>query len=240
MAGLLPHPRRAARPAPWPRALHRGALLLGAGSGLYWSSFVLGPQTLWTSAWGAVYVDLLLAWAGVLVQVAAWPSLWMGLRDLRSRWPREGSVVLAFRAFVLAVLLVLGSVLILPLQYHALASSEASLVVVVVTAFPFVAGTAVPVLALHGIVFGRVARYLDPRPRRVADVGAAILFAVAGATTAVLLEHPGPAALQAAWGAGTGALPGAAFAGYALISAGMTLHAAPASARREAAPAGGR
>lgn len=229
MAGLLPHPRTAPRRAQWPRSLHRAALFLGVGSALYWASFALGHQTLWSSGSGAVYLDIILAWLGILVQVAAWPNLWEGLRDLRARRPRDASPVLAWRAFLLGLVLAGAAAVVLPVQYHALASTDAWLLVLYVTVFPFVAWTSVPLLALHGILFGRVAGYLGPRPRHVADLGAGILFAVAAATTALVLEHPGTTAFLDTWRVGQGLLPSAAFAGYALIAVGMTMHAVPAT-----------
>lgn len=222
----FPHPR-AARWASWPRDLHRAAYLLGLAGGLYWSSFVLGRIVLSVPYLGRVYGDLLLAWLAVLVQVAAWPRLWAGLRDLRARRPREPSPVLAYRAFLTSLGLIVGAVVVLPLQYHMFASAEAWLLVIYVSMFPYLPWTFVPLLALHGILFGRVAGYLDPPARHLADLGAGILFAVAGATTAVILRHPGVTAFVQAWSVGRGILPAAAFAGYALIAVALTIHVAP-------------
>src|SRR6266568_2141241 len=87
-------------------------------------------------------------------------------------------------------------------------------VAVYVTAFPYLAWTFVPVLALHAILFGRVANYLDPRSRYLIDAGALVLFAVAAATTAVILQNPGATAFVRSWGVGRGILPAAALAGY--------------------------
>lgn len=226
----IPHPR-AARWASWPRDLHHAALLLGLAGGLYWSSFGLGRVVLWAPGLGRIYVDLLLAWVAVLVQVTAWPRLWSGLRDLRARRPREPSPVLAYRAFLTTLGLVFGAVVFLPLQYHTFASTEAWLLVLYVSTFPYLPWTFVPLLALHGILFGRVAGYLDPVSRHVADLGAGVLFAVAAATTAVVLEHPGATAFVESWSVGRGLLPAAAFAGYALIAVALTLHVAPIGTR---------
>ena len=55
------------------------------------------------------------------------------------------------------------------------------------------------VLALHGILFGRVATYLDRPSRRLANAGALLLFAVGAATTAVIVEHPGATAYVESW-----------------------------------------
>lgn len=228
MAGFSPHPRAVARRPSWPQELHRASILLGVGSILYWSSFVIGPTMWWLPSFGgAIYVDLLLAWIAVLVQVAAWPSLWGGLRDLLARHPKETSPTLAWRAFLLTLLLSLTAAAFLPIEYHTVASSEAWLLVLYVSAFPFLAWTSIPVLALHGIVFGRVANYLDGRPRFVADLGAFLLFAVAAASTAVIIQYPEPSAFVRSWSVGRGLLPAAAFIGYGLIAVGMTLHAAP-------------
>lgn len=227
MAGFLPHPRAAARRAAWPRELHRAALFLGVSGALFWSSFAVGRWIVSTPSLGPIYMDLLLAWIAVLVHVGAWPNLWIGLRDLRARQPKDASVVLAWRAFLLTLVLIFAAVLILPLEYHTIASTQAWLLVLYVTAFPYLGWTFVPVLALHGIVFGRVANYLEPRSRHVTDVGALLLFAVAAATTAVILQNPGATAFVRSWSVGRGILPAAALAGYALIALGMTVHAVP-------------
>lgn len=231
MAGPSPTPRRADVRARWPRHLHRGALLLGASSALYWSSFGLGPQSLWIPGFGILHADLLLAWSAVLLHVAAWPSLWVGLRDLRVRRPADPNPVLARRAFLLALALVLAALVALPLQYHAFASTEAWLLALYATAFPFVAWAFVPILALHGILFGRVANYLDGPSRRLADLGALILFGVAAASVLVILQHPGALAFVRSWSVGRGLMPAVAFGGYALIAVGMTLHIVPGRAR---------
>lgn len=239
MAGLLPHPRRAPRRAHWPRDLHRAALLLGFSGATYWSSFAFAQRTLWVPGLGLLYLDLLLAWAAVLIHVAAWPRLWAGLRDLRVRRPRDTSPVLAWRAFLTTLGLAFAPLVVLPIQYHAFAASQTWLLVVYVTAFPFVPWTFVPVLALHGIVFGRVANYLDPRARHLTDLGAFLLFAVAGVTTVILVQHPDPLAFMRTWAVGRGLLPAAAFAAYALVAIGMTLHVIPAGPEARARAADG-
>src|SRR6266699_1311974 len=183
MAGSFPHPR-ASRTAAWPRELQRASLLLGIGAALFWTSFAVGRWIVVVPSFGPTYVDLILAWVAVVVHVSAWPDLWIGLRHLRSRDPKEGDAAVA----------------VLPLQYHAIASTDAWLIAVYVTAFPYLAWTFLPVLALHAILFGRVANYLDPRSRYLIDAGALVLFAVAAATTAVILQNPGATAFVRSWG----------------------------------------
>ena len=231
MAGFLPHPRAAVQRASWPRELHRAALLLGLSGALFWSSFAIGRWIVSVPPFGVIYLDLLLAWIALLIHVVAWPNLWNGLRDLRARRPNEVSTVVAWRAFLSTLVLVGSAVFLLPLQYHTIASTQAWILVLYVTSFPYLAWFLVPVLALHGIVFGRVANYLDPRSRRLADAGALVLFAVAVATTAVVLQNPGATAFVRSWGVGRGLLPAAALAGYGLIALGMTVHVAPVAAR---------
>ncbi len=226
-----PHPRSALAFAAWPRDLRRGALLLGAGGGLYWSSFALGHRPVGVPLIGIVYLDLFLAWGGVLLHIAAWPPLWLGLRDLRTRRPWEASPVLAWRAFLLTFGLVLSAVVLLPLQYHTYASTEAWLLVLYVTAFPYLAWTFIPLLVLHGVLFGRVAGFLDPPSRRLTDLGVLVLFAVAAASAAVMLQHPGVGSFVAAWSAGRGVLPGAAFLGYALVALGLSSNLRPMPVR---------
>lgn len=225
-----PHPR-AVPGARWPRELQGAALLLGLGAGLYWVSFGLGPTVRHVPGVGRIHVDLLLAWGAVLLQVAAWPRLWAGLRDLRARRPKESSPVLAYRAFWTTLGLVLGAVVLLPLQYHAYASADVWLLVLYVSMFPYLPWTFVPILALHGILFARVANYQDGLSRYLAEAGAVLLFGVASATTGVVLEHPGTTAFFESWSVGRGILPAAGFAGYALIAMGLTLHAMPSAAK---------
>jgi len=205
--------------------LQRASLLLGTGAALFWTSFAVGRWIVVVPSFGPTYVDLILAWVAVVVHVSAWPDLWIGLRHLRSRDPKEGDAAVAWRAFLLTLGLVLAAVVVLPLQYHAMASTDAWLIAVYVTAFPYLAWTFVPVLALHAILFGRVANYLDPRSRYLIDAGALVLFAVAAATTAVILQNPGATAFVRSWGVGRGILPAAALAGYGLVAIGLTVDA---------------
>jgi hypothetical protein len=204
--------------------LHRGALLLGASAAIFWSSFAVGRWTVSTVEFGPIYVDLLLGWFAVLVHVAAWPNLWVGLRDLRGRQPRDDHPVIAWRSFVITLVMILAAVVILPIEYHSLSSTDAWIFVMYATSFPYLGWTFVPILALHGVLFGRVAYYLESRSRRLADAGAAVLFAVAAATTGVILQNPGATAFVRSWSVGEGLLPAAALCGYILIASGITTH----------------
>ncbi len=227
MAGTFPHLRRAPARAAWPRELHRAALVLGAAAVVYWLSFVFDGSTLWMPTVGILYLGLFTAWVAVVLNVAAWPALWSGLRELKARNPSDPSAVVAFRAFVLTVVLALGGVAILPLEYHTVASTQAWLLVLYISAFPFLAWTFVPILALHGILFARVARFLTPRYRLVSEVGVLLLFAVAVVTIAVVLQSPDSTIFMRSWSVGYGILPAVAAAGYVLIASGMTMHALP-------------
>jgi len=202
--------------------LHRGALLLGASAAIFWSSFAVGRWIVSTAEFGPIYIDLLLGWVAVLVHVAAWPNLWIGLRDLRGRQPRDDHPVIAWRSFVITLIMILAAVVILPIEYHSLSSTDALIFVVYVTSFPYLGWTFVPILALHGVLFGRVAYYLESRSRRLADAGAVVLFAVAAATTGVILQNPGATAFVRSWSVGQGLLPAAALCGYVLIAVGIT------------------
>jgi hypothetical protein len=227
MAGFLPHSRASSQSAVWPRELGRGALFLGASSGLYWSSFAVGYRMLWTPDTGPIYLDILLAWVAVVVHMAAWPSLWHGLRDLRARRPDDTSPTIAWRAFLLTLLLIAVATLVLPLEYHAIASSDPLGLIPITVAFPYMAWTFVPILALHAIVFGRVAVYREPRSRYLVDAGAVLLLAVAAATTAMILQSPGVSSFVQSWSVGRGILPAAALVGYILVSIGFSDHALP-------------
>jgi hypothetical protein len=200
---------------------------LAAGGVLYWFAYVLDGSTLWVPGFGVVYLGLLTAWIAVVLNVAAWPGLWTGLRELEARQPGDGNPVIAFRALLLTIGLVLGGIVVLPLQYHAVASTEAWILLLYVSAFPFLGWTFVPILALHGILFGRVANSLNSRHRLLADAGVALLFAVAGVTIAVVLQNPDATIFVRSWSVGQGVLPAAAAAGYVLIASGMTIHALP-------------
>ena len=227
MAGFLPHPRSASGRAAWPRELHRAALCLGLSASLYWSSFAVGRMIIAAPGGGPIYVDLLLAWLAVIVHVATWPNLWIGLHDFRARHPEDGSGVLAWRAFLLTLGLMFAAVVVLPFQYHTITSTDAWLVVIYVTAFPYLGWTFVPVLILHGVLFGRVANDLDFRSRILADAGAVVLFAVAAATTVLMLQNPEALVFLRSWSVGRGILPASALVGYVLIASGMTVQVAP-------------
>lgn len=227
MAGFSPHPRVLGYRAAWPRELRRAALLLGVSAALFWSSFAVGRWIVSTPDSGPIYLDLLLAWGAVVVHIVAWPSLWVGLRDLRSRQPGDGNSVVAWRSFILTLIMVVLAAVLLPLEYHSIASTDAWLFVVYVTAFPYLGWMFVPVLALHGILFGRVANFLESRPRLLASAGAILLFAVAAATTAVILQNPGATAFTRSWSVGRGILPAIALGGYVLIALGIAGHPTP-------------
>ncbi len=227
MAGSSPDPH-APTPAPsWPRDLHRAATMLAASGALYWLSYAFQGWTIWIAGGGLIYMDLLMAWIAVLINVAAWPDLWTGLRGLRAFTHRDGSAILAWRAFLCTLVLVSAGLILLPLRYHVESSTNEWLLVLYVSAFPFMAWTFVPILALHGIVFGRVAGYLKPRPRLLADAGALLLFAVAGATTAVVLENPDVAVFFRAWSVAHGLMPALAALGYILIGFSLAPRAIP-------------
>lgn len=227
MAGSFPHPRRATVHASWPRELHRAALVFGAAGVVYWLSFVFDGTTLWIPTVGMLYLGLFTAWIAVVLNVAAWPALWSGLRELEARQPGDHSPVIAFRAFALTIVLVLAGIVVLPLQYHTVASTEAWILVLYLSAFPFLGWTFVPVLALHGILFGRVAGFLTSRYRLMAHAGVLCLFAVAAVTVAVILQNPDATIFVRSWSVGRGILPAVAAAGYLLIAYGMTMHALP-------------
>lgn len=225
MAGTSPTPRAAAPPT-WPRDLHRAAVFL-AGSGFcYWLSYAMQGTSVWLAGIGVIYVDLLLAWFAVLLNVATWPDLYTGLRGFKAARPHDRSAVLAWRAFLLTMVLVVAGLVFLPLRYHATVSTEAWLLVLYVSAFPFLGWTFVPILALHGILFGRVGDYLQKWPRVATQFGAGLLFAVAAATTVLILQNPDVGVLLRAWAVGRGLMPAAAALGYLLVAGGLTDHAA--------------
>lgn len=231
MVGLLPSRRAAADRAFWARELRRAAVLLAASIALFWSSLAIGRSTLPIPGSGPIYSDRLIAWIAVVVHLSAWPDLWAGLRDLRRRRPNEPSIVVAWRAFLLTLVVVVVAIIIVPLEYRALASPDAWIFILYMTVFSYLGWSFVPILALHGVLFGRVAGCLEPRFRYLADIGAFVLFTVAAATTVVVLQNPGPTAFVQAWSLGPGILPGAALAGYALIALGMTAHLVPVTSR---------
>jgi len=191
----------------------------------------MGRQVLWLPSAGPLYADLLLAWTGVLVGAAAWPRLWTGLRGLTAYSRRDGSAILAWHAFLLTVIFVIAAAVLLPLQYAAFSSGEPWFPLLYMTAFPFLPWVFVPLLVLHAVLFGRVANFVDAPSRHIVDFGGLLLFAVAAASTAVILQHPGASSFVRSWSVGGGLLPLAAFAGYAAIAVGLTLHAIPVRAR---------
>lgn len=226
MAGFHPRSRPTEMRALWPRQLRRAALLLGASAASLWSSFAIGRLIISALDSGPIYLDLLIAWGAVILHIAAWPNLWVGLRDLRARRPLDGNSIVAWRSFLLTLIVILAAILVLPLQYRSTISAEAWVLLMYVTAFPYLGWTFVPILALHGILFGRIANLLDSKSRRMATAGALVLFAVAAATTAVIVQNPGTTAFARSWSVGRGLLPAAALGGYVLIASGFTTHAA--------------
>jgi len=231
MAGLLPSRPAATSRVFWPRGLRRAAFLLAASVAIFWSSVATGRWSIPIPESGPIYGDLLIAWVAVLVHISAWPNLWAGLRDLRAREPNEPSVLVAWRAFLLTVVVVVAAFAILLFEYRAIVSPDAWIFILYVTVFRYIGWSFVPILALQGVLFGRVAGYLEPRFRHLADLGAFVLFAVAAATTGVVLQSPGATAFAQAWNLGFGILPAAALVGYVLIALGMTAHLAPATSR---------
>jgi len=229
MAGSSPTPRVRRAPVTWPSELHRAGAFLAAGAVFYWMSYAFGGWTVWIAGFGLVYMDLVLAWAAVLLNVFAWPDLWDGLRGLVATHPGEPDALVARRSFFMTLGLIGGAIVFLPLQYHIYAGSPTWLLVLYVSAFPFLAWTFVPTLALHGILFGRVGNFLSPAARRLTDLGAVILFAVAAATTLIVLETPNASIFVRSWSVGYGILPAAACAGYLLVATAMTMRAQPAA-----------
>ncbi len=227
MAGTSPSPRVTRNATAWPQELRRGAMYLAAGGVFYWMSFAFGGWTIWVPNGGIIYVDLLLAWVAVLLNIAAWPDLWDGLRDLVALHPKGTDALVARRSFFMTVALMAGAIILLPLQYHVVASTETWILLLYISAFPFLAWIFIPTLALHGILFGRVGNFLTPSARRLTDLGVVVLFAVAAATTLVVLQNPDSTVFVRSWSVGNGILPAAACAGYLLLAAAMTLSPLP-------------
>jgi len=227
MAGSSPTSREPRVRAVWPQELRRAAVLLSAGSLLYWLAFAFGGWTLWIDGVGILYMDLLLAWVGVLLNVLAWPDLWDGLRDLVVDHPTETDALVARRSFFMTLALVAGAVVFLPLQYHVVSANQAWILLLYISAFPFLAWIFIPTLALHGILFGRAANFLDGPSRRLAEAGVIVLFAVAAATSAVVLANPDATVFVRSWSVGSGILPAAACLGYLLVAGSLTLHSLP-------------
>src|SRR6184192_1323330 len=105
MTGPFLLPRAARRRAFWPRELRRGALLLGVSAALFWSSFAIGRWIVFFPESGPIYVDLLLGWIAVILHVSAWPNLWVGLRDLRGRQPSDDHPIIAWRSFLMTLVM---------------------------------------------------------------------------------------------------------------------------------------
>lgn len=227
MAGLLPSRRAAIDHVFWARELRWAALLLAASVALFWSSLAAGQWIVPIPDSGPIYGDVLIAWIAVVVHISAWPNLWAGLHDLRARQPTDPGVVVARRALLLTLIVVVAAIILVLLEYRAMVSPDAWIFILHVTVFSYLGWSIVPILALHGVLFGRIAGCLEPRFRYLADIGAFVLFTVAAATTVVVLQNPGATAFVQAWSLGPGILPGAALVGYAMIALGMTAHLAP-------------
>jgi hypothetical protein len=202
-------------------------VLLSAGAALYWLAFAFGGWTIWVDGIGILYMDLLLAWIGVLLNVLAWPDLWDGLRDLVAGHPQATDALVARRAFFTTLGLVAAAIVFLPIQYHVTSANQIWVLVLYISSFPYLAWLFIPTLALHGILFGRAANFLDAPSRRLAEAGVMILFAVAGATTAVVLANPDATVFVRSWSVGSGILPAAACVGYFLVAVSLTVHSLP-------------
>src|SRR5437762_12547236 len=63
----------------------------------------------------------------------------------------------------MTLVMIVAAVVVLPLEYHSLSATDAWIFVAYVSAFPYLGWTFVPILALHGVLFGRVAWYLESR-----------------------------------------------------------------------------
>ncbi len=225
MAGSSPTPHDSR--LLWSRELRRAAVLLAGGAVLYWIAFALGGWTIWVDGIGILYMDLLLAWLGVLLNVFAWPDLWDGLRDLVAAHPKSTDAVVARRSFFMTLALVAAAIVILPLQFHVVSANQLWVFVLYISAFPFLPWIFIPTLALHGILFGRAANFLDGPARRMTAAGVMILFAVAAATTAVVLANPDATVFVRSWSVGAGVLPAAAAFGYLLVAGSLSLPPAP-------------
>src|SRR5438093_3735998 len=125
MAGLFPSRHPASGRVSWPRGLQRAAFLLAASVALFWSSVAFGRWMIPIPDSGPIYGDLLIAWVAVLVHISAWPNLWAGLRDLRAREPNGASILVAWRAFLLTVVVIVAAVAILVFEYRAIVSPDA-------------------------------------------------------------------------------------------------------------------
>jgi len=178
MRDSIPSRRSSAVRPSWARALQRAALLLATSVALFASSLVVGRWIVSLPGSEIIYGDVLLGWIGVVAYVSAWPNLWAALRDFRARQPGDSNGVVAWRAFSLTLVVAVATVVILLLQYHALASADAWVFIGSWSVLRLAGWALVPTLALHGIIFGRVARSLEPGFQYLTDLGALILFAV--------------------------------------------------------------
>ncbi len=222
MAASSPQSRVSRPRALWPRQLHRGAAWLAAGAVLYWMAFAFGGWTVWINGLGVVYMDLLLAWVGVLLNALAWPDLWDGLKGLVAAHRQDTDALVARRSFFMVLGFLGVGAALLPLQYRVIAPTGIWILTLYISVFPYLAWLYIPTLALYGILFGRVGNFLDPTAKRLTDAGAIILFAVAAATTAIVLHEPASSVFVQSWSVGFGILPAAACAGYVCISLGLT------------------
>ena len=212
------------------RALQRAVFLLAGSVASFGSSLAVGRWIVPLQGSEFIYGDVLLAWIGLVAFVSAWPNLWAGLRDLRARQPADSNGVVAWRAFSLTLLVAVATIVVLLLQYHAIVAADAWIFIASWSVLRLAGWSLVPILALHGIIFGRVARSLEPRFQFLTDLGALILFAVAAATTVTILQSPGTTAFVQAWSLGGGLLPAAAAVGYGLIGFGMSARSATVKA----------
>jgi hypothetical protein len=217
----------------WPSQIHRGALWLAAGAILYWLAFAFSGWTVWIKGVGVVYVDLLFAWLGVLLNTLAWPDLWDGLKGLAGSQRGATDALVARRSFYLVLGFVGAAAALVPLQYRTVGPTGLWVLSLYISSFPYLAWLLIPTLALYGILFGRVGNFLDSTSKRLTDAGAMVLFAVAAVTTALVLHAPASTVFTQSWSVGFGILPAAAGAGYLLIATGMTHHklAEPAPTR---------
>src|SRR3989440_8451490 len=144
MADLLRFRRAATDCVFWARELRRAALLLAASVALFWSSLATGRWIVPIPDSGPIFGDVLIVWLAVVVHVSAWPNLWAGLRDLRARQPNDPTVVVAWRAFLLTLVVVVAAIIVVLLEYHAIVSPEAGVVIPFVPAFSFLRSGFVP------------------------------------------------------------------------------------------------
>src|SRR2546421_56445 len=152
-------------------------------------------------------------------------------RSLPRRAPNGASSLGGWGAFLLTVVVFGAAVALVAFEDRGIVSPDGWMFILYVSVFRYVGWSFVPILALQGVLFGRVASYLEPRFRYLADAGAFVLFTVAAATTGVVLQNPGATAFAQAWSLGSGILPAAALAVSGLIALRVTAHLAPATSR---------